>query len=329
MSLNRPKVSVVIPNYNHALYLPKRIDSVLNQTFSDIEIILLDDCSLDNSSEIIKNYAALDKRIQPVFNTKNSGSVFKQWEKGLSLAKGEYVWIAESDDFAELDFLSTLIPLLDNDESVAFAYSDSRIVNEKGEPIGKISDIKERIFKTDYWDHNYIAEGKTELRRFLSLQCTVNNASAVLFRRSSIEAAGGVDTSFRYTGDWMMYIKLSLLGKIAYKAACLNNYREHGANASKASEANGNQLYERQKCFAYVYQSSALDNKSRKTMLAQSSNEYIKLVYLVVKERRQPLRLMKMMGNLIKISPAYYALVQYHSLRQVQYRAFRGINLFD
>ena len=79
-----PLVSVVIPNYNHATYLAKRIDSVLQQLIANIEIIILDDCSSDNSREIIEYYGSLDKRIIVYFNNKNSGSVFKQWKKGIS-----------------------------------------------------------------------------------------------------------------------------------------------------------------------------------------------------------------------------------------------------
>ncbi|RYE13814.1 MAG: glycosyltransferase family 2 protein, partial [Sphingobacteriaceae bacterium] len=106
--MDNPKVSVIIPNYNHARYLPQRIESVIHQTFQDIEVILMDDCSLDTSRTIIAQYAAQDNRIRVILNEQNSGSTFKQWNKGIALAKGEYVWIAESDDYAELDFLETL-----------------------------------------------------------------------------------------------------------------------------------------------------------------------------------------------------------------------------
>ena len=90
------KVSVVIPNYNHARFLPKRVDSVLRQTFQDFDLILLDDCSTDDSRSILSKYAD-DPRVKIEFNEVNSGSSFKQWNKGVGLARGEYVWIAESD----------------------------------------------------------------------------------------------------------------------------------------------------------------------------------------------------------------------------------------
>ena len=96
-----PKVTVIIPNYNHAKFLPRRIESVLNQTFQDFEVVFLDDSSTDNSLEIFNNYST-DKRIRLIQNNVNSGSPFKQWIKGLRESKGEYIWIAESDDFADV-----------------------------------------------------------------------------------------------------------------------------------------------------------------------------------------------------------------------------------
>ena len=93
-----PLISIIIPNYNHALYLKQRIDSVLNQTFQDFELIILDDCSTDNSREIIERYRGNPKITQIIYNKKNSGGVFKQWIKGIEKVKGEYVWIAERDD---------------------------------------------------------------------------------------------------------------------------------------------------------------------------------------------------------------------------------------
>ena len=95
-----PTVSVIVPNYNHARYLRQRIESVLGQTYQDFEVILLDDCSTDESRSVLGEYAK-DPRVRIEFNEKNSGSTFKQWNKGVRLARGEYIWIAESDDYAD------------------------------------------------------------------------------------------------------------------------------------------------------------------------------------------------------------------------------------
>lgn len=90
-----PLVSIIIPNYNHAKYLDERIESCINQTFQDFEIIILDDCSPDNSKEVIEKYRNHPKVTNIIYNTTNSGSTFIQWNKGFEPAKGKYIWIGE------------------------------------------------------------------------------------------------------------------------------------------------------------------------------------------------------------------------------------------
>ena len=104
-----PLASVIIPNYNHAKYLEERIQSVLNQTYQNLELILLDDKSTDNSLEVINKYRDNPHVSQIVVNEHNSGSAFKQWHRGIELAIGELIWIAESDDYCSPTFLEVLV----------------------------------------------------------------------------------------------------------------------------------------------------------------------------------------------------------------------------
>ena len=120
-----PQVSVIVPNYNHAPYLRQRLDSIFNQTFQDFEVIILDDCSTDNSKEVIEEYRNRSQVSHVVYNETNSGSPFKQWAKGFDLAQGEYIWIAESDDWAELNFLEKMFRILEKDDSLALAFCES------------------------------------------------------------------------------------------------------------------------------------------------------------------------------------------------------------
>jgi len=95
----KPLVTVVVPNYNHAKYLKKRLNSIYKQTYKNIEVILLDDCSTDTSRSILSKYAKKHKNnTKTIFNTKNSGGVFYQWARALESAHGDFIWIAESDD---------------------------------------------------------------------------------------------------------------------------------------------------------------------------------------------------------------------------------------
>ena len=132
-----PLVSVIIPNYNYAHFIPQRIGTVLGQTYRDIELIILDDASTDNSREAIEKYRGEDRVKHIVFNTSNSGSTFKQWEKGFQLAQGEYIWIAECDDYSDPSFLEQLMKVLEKDPDIKIAFSNSDWVTPESTFINK------------------------------------------------------------------------------------------------------------------------------------------------------------------------------------------------
>ena len=117
---NPKKVSVIIPNYNYANFIIERIDSILMQTYPIYELIILDDCSTDNSVEVIEEKIKDIKDIKVKFikNEKNSGGVFRQWKKGFDAATGDFIWIAEADDSAENNFVEELIKPFDDPEVV-------------------------------------------------------------------------------------------------------------------------------------------------------------------------------------------------------------------
>jgi len=131
-----PKVSVIIPNYNHARFLPKRIESILNETFQDFELILLDDCPTDDSRSILSSYAG-DPRVKIEFNKVNSGSTFKQWNDGVRFARGNYIWIAESEGYVYWRLLEKLVARLDSEPSAVLCYCRGFEVKE-GEVVGLI-----------------------------------------------------------------------------------------------------------------------------------------------------------------------------------------------
>lgn len=130
-----PNISVIIPNYNHARFLKQRVNSVLQQTYQDFEVIIMDDNSSDHSKDIIEQYRNYPKISHIIYNETNSGSTFKQWKKGLELAKGEWIWIAESDDYADTDFLEQLLGFSTNDNNIQLIYCDSFSTNENSETL--------------------------------------------------------------------------------------------------------------------------------------------------------------------------------------------------
>lgn len=227
-----PLVSVIIPNYNHEAFLQKRLESVYAQTYGAIEVILLDDQSTDASRFYLEKFKYHRLTAHYVVNPKNSGSPFKQWQKGLALVKGKYVWIAESDDWADSNFLEKLVSILEQDESIALAYAQSRKANAKGRIIDDMLRYTQN-FSPNKWAGDYVSLGDTEIQKHLVYKNTIPNASAVVFRNSP-KVYKALNTSMTMVGDWWFWVNLIKGEKIAFLAEHLNYHRHH-ANSSRTN----------------------------------------------------------------------------------------------
>jgi glycosyltransferase involved in cell wall biosynthesis len=235
--LNMPTVSVIVPNYNHARFLRRRIESVLGQTYGDFEVILLDDCSTDDSQSILRENAS-DPRVRIEFNEKNSGSTFKQWNKGVRLARGEYVWIAESDDYADERFLERLVGVLEAEPEVTFVYCRSRRVTEDDREDG-FGDFYLDALHPQRWKADFRANGREECRLYFVSGNSVPNASCAVFRKAIYERVGGADERLRVCGDWKLWVTMAFDGRVAYLAEPLNYYRTHNETVRSRSERTG------------------------------------------------------------------------------------------
>ena len=228
----KPLVSVIIPNYNHAAYLPQRIESVLGQTFRNTEIIILDDCSTDGSRDIISRYATQDSRIRTIFNTRNSGSPFRQWAKGMAEARGRYIWIAESDDYADLLFLEKIVSALEAKPAAGVAYSQSWLVDSAGQ-------------KTDSCRNLYavpglpgIYPGRHLIEERMAGANLIPNASAAVFRRDLALQLDDSYQNFRFSGDWWFWCQLLAVSDLIYVDEELNHFRSHPQKVTVASHRN-------------------------------------------------------------------------------------------
>lgn len=224
-----PKVTVIVPNFNHSNYLVPRLDSIFNQTFQDFEVIILDDCSTDNSVELINYYANQPKVSHILINKVNSNSTFSQWKKGIDLAKGKYIWIAESDDWAEMDFLENLLDIIDSDPSISICYCDSNICDELSNIYASTRDYYGIHKENNLLFKNSILEGKVFVKDFLIFTNIIPNASAVLFRKTSLRP----NYEYKRIGDWKFWIDNALNGKIAYLNKNLNYWRRHSNTVTR------------------------------------------------------------------------------------------------
>ena len=237
LKINNPKkVSVIIPNYNYEKYLKERIDSVLFQTYPIYEVIILDDCSTDDSIDLIKNIISKNKdiNIKLIENKINSGSVFSQWQKGFENATGEYVWIAEADDSCNPKFLENVIKPFD-DKDVVISYCESMRMDENNVIQNTacrdwnfpISDVK--------WNNSYVKTGEEEIKEALSIMNTIVNVSAVVFKNDNPKRIINILESaknYKMSGDWFTYYSILKTGKIAYTSKSLNYFRKHSNSTS-------------------------------------------------------------------------------------------------
>lgn len=225
-----PFVSVIVPNYNHAKFLRERLDSILKQTYTHFELIILDDCSTDNSMDVIDQYKDEPRLKMVVRNEQNSGSPFKQWNKGISLAHGELIWIAESDDACSPDFLATMVERHKEHPDAVIAFCRSQIINEKGEKSGGYTCSKRfREFYT----------GREFIDNFLMWHNDITNASSVLFKREAALHISGDYMNYRSSGDRLFWILLCGKGGVSFEDTPLNYHRMHGDNTTATNFISG------------------------------------------------------------------------------------------
>ena len=231
-----PKVSVIVPNYNHSAYLDERITSILNQTYTDFELIILDDRSTDNSVEVIQKYAAHPKVSHILVNEKNSGSTFIQWDKGFELAKGEYIWIAESDDYASPDFLLKLMTHIDKEPKVVLGFSSLYWVDENSRI------IRESPLKT--YKFSPVISGDFFIKHNMLYGCHILNASSAIFKKSAIPQIPTAYKTYKGSGDYLFWIELAKLGKVVKVEEPLDYFRIHSQKVTTNSVASGRQFIE-------------------------------------------------------------------------------------
>ena len=251
-----PTVSVIIPNYNHASFLKQRINSVLYQTFQDFEIIILDDCSHDNSRDIIEEYRLHPKIKCIVYNTINSGSSFKQWKKGIELAESDYVWIAESDDWCEPSFLAEMICAFNENNDLVLAHCQLLCIRN-----GIIE------WRTDSKLLKEISEGNVfNIQNMLGYN-GIPNASGVVFKRKCFFHIGDQYLKMLYCGDWFIWSQICRQGKVFTSGKYLNYFNKHEGDVSGNATVNGLDFTEGNLIFLNIIEQEKPSQDSIKTAL--------------------------------------------------------------
>jgi hypothetical protein len=278
-----PAVSVAVPNYNYARFMPERLGSVFAQSLPVREVIVLDDCSTDDSLDVIRAVArrhGREIRLEP--NSTNSGSVFAQWRKAAEMAQGDFLWIAEADDLSDPDFLLRATARMARDPAIRFAFTDSRTIGADGAPMWPDYKAYYATLEPGALDRSDVFAAEAFVRRFLAVKNMVLNVSAVVWRREALlealDACAEDLRGFRMAGDWRLYLQaLAAPGaRVAYEATPLNVHRRHAASVTHALDG-ARHVEEIARCHDFARQAfpaAAAAQDAQKAYLAEVSAQF-------------------------------------------------------
>jgi glycosyltransferase involved in cell wall biosynthesis len=214
-------ISVIIPNFNYEQFLKRCIDSVLNQNYENFEVIVVDDCSTDNSRELIKSYG---NKIISVFPRENGGHG-SAFNLGYEQSKGQLVTFIDADDYANQGWLSALAKAYEKD--VAMYHYNINLVDVNEKIIGTFPNIKVGL------DNGNVVD---KILNFGRIKTTVT--SGLCFSKTALEKVMPIDVErYRQGGDGYLSSVVPLLGNIKIVKGNLTSYRQHGLNHSQFDAA--------------------------------------------------------------------------------------------
>lgn len=228
-----PKITAILPCFNHARFLKERVESVLKQTRPVDQIIFLDDASTDRSTDLAKKLLkGFPGKLSFYANRYNSGSPFAQWNKGVELAEHELIWIAETDDSCDPRLIEALYSSVAS-RSVVLGYAQSKYIDEKGKEIGTALSYTDRLWPNAF-RHSFSMQGTQFNWNYMVGLNAIPNASAVLFRKDAYLSAGGANEAMRFCGDWDVWIRMCSRGRVEFISDELNYFRCHRSTSRAA-----------------------------------------------------------------------------------------------
>ncbi|WP_416675827.1 glycosyltransferase family 2 protein [Egbenema bharatensis] len=216
-----PTLSVLMSVYNGSTYLKESIDSILDQTFTDFEFLIIDDCSTDDSWQILQDYADRDGRIRLLQNQENLG-LTKSLNRGLAVAEGNYIARQDADDVALPDRFQKQVQVLEQQPEVVLVSCEMEWIDAAGQSLGSM----QRSCQADLVPWHLLFYNH------------VGGHSQVLYRRQAALTAGGYDEARRYSQDYDLWSRLTKQGKIVILPEFLQLQRIHGQaiSAQKKTE---------------------------------------------------------------------------------------------
>ena len=207
-----------MPSYNHEKYIAETINSVLNQTFKDLELIIVDDCSTDSSRDIIETYQKQDSRVRPIFHEVNMG-ISRTYNDGVKHAQGKFLAFIDSDDLWVETKLEKQLAILSTNEELA-VWSEGEIIDQNGKSNGQTFTQFEHasnrqksgnIFEELLVDDNFVFD------------------SSLIFKKENMPRIG-FDENLKYLNDYRFVVGLASEHEFYFQEEPLAKYRVHGKN---------------------------------------------------------------------------------------------------
>lgn len=225
--MNAPKVSVLIPTYNYARYLPEAIESVLAQTLTDFELLIVDDRSTDNTAEVVQPFLT-DKRVRFAVNELNLGMV-NNWNQCLARASGDYIKFLFGDDkLCDARCLEEMVKMMEANPSATLAAAARVIFDDESRPVNLWRTLADGLHDGRQLITSLMMEGAENL---------IGEPSAVLFRRK--DASRGFDIQLRQIVDLEMWFHLLQKGDLIYTGRPLCGFRRHATQQTEVNDTGG------------------------------------------------------------------------------------------
>ena len=219
----KPLISIIVANYNYGHLLNERLDSLFSQTFEDFEVIFIDDCSTDNSNQVVEFYAGRPN-LRIISNVFNKGWI-ETSNDGAKLARGDFLLFANADDYSANQLLEVLHQAQVRNPGCAVYFSASTLVDVNGKEIGADFDYRERNFKSRLREGGRIPSSWA--KSLLSRSCIIPNLSSAMIDREKFMLVGGFSKTYNVCSDWELFFNLSSTSDLFYVPQKLNFFRQH------------------------------------------------------------------------------------------------------
>ena len=260
-----PLISVIMPVYNAEKFLKPAIESILNQTFSDFELIIIDDNSNDKTADIIKSYN--DNRIKHIVNPNRIGFT-NSLNQGLKIAQGDYIARMDADDISDPERFSKEIEFLENNPDIGVCGSWMKIIDENGKIINKIQlPVGSNVIAWRLYFNNCVAH------------------PSVILRRKVIDRVNYYNSDFVVAEDYDLWNRIIKISKIENIPEYLLKYRIHGKNIS----------LNREKVLTndYLIRKNAIQNLIKRQLNSSEDNAFREWIYQFPKKYPKDILIIK------------------------------------